>query len=112
MVIQSRYNAFIDWYRKRKREGLTPLSDEHLDTSVITQEPEHHLLDKEFWKTFEQVISIFPWKQKNALLMFYAHHLSYEEISEVLDISLSDVKSAIYRGRQKLRVNWRSEDHE
>ncbi|WP_435162986.1 sigma-70 family RNA polymerase sigma factor [Paenibacillus glycanilyticus] len=106
------YNAFIDWYRKRKREGLTSLSDEHLDISVATQEPENHLLDKEFWETFEQVISTFPWKQKNALLMFYVHQLSYEEIAEVLDISLSDVKSAIYRGRQKLRVNWRSEEHE
>ncbi|QHW35281.1 sigma-70 family RNA polymerase sigma factor [Paenibacillus rhizovicinus] len=106
------YHAFIDWYRKRKRVGLTVLRDAYAETSEERQDPEDHVLHKELWETFEQVISQFPWKQRHALLMFYAHQLSYEEIAEVLDISLADVKSAIYRGRQKLRVNWRSEDHE
>jgi RNA polymerase sigma-70 factor, ECF subfamily len=106
------YHTFIDWYRKRKREGLTPLSEENTATSKTEEDPENHVLRMELWETFEQVIATFPWKQKHALLIFYAHQLSYEEIAEVLDITLSDVKSAIYRGRQKLRASWRSEEHE
>jgi RNA polymerase sigma-70 factor (ECF subfamily) len=106
------YHTFIDWYRKRKREGLTPLSEVRTATSKTDEGPETHVLRKELWETFELVIVTFPWKQKHALLMFYAHQLSYEEIAEVLDITLSDVKSAIHRGRQKLRATWRSEEHE
>jgi RNA polymerase sigma-70 factor (ECF subfamily) len=106
------YHTFIDWYRKRKREGLTPISEENTVTSKTEEDPENHVLRKELWEMFEQVIATFPWKQKHALLIFYAHQLSYEEIAEVLDITLSDVKSAIHRGRQKLRASWRSEEHE
>lgn len=105
------YHTFIDWYRRRKRESRARLNDqtERRATPHTGQDPESQLLRKELWDTFEEVIAAFPWKQKHALLMFYAHQLSYEEIANVLDIPLSDVKSAIYRGRQKLRASWRSE---
>lgn len=108
------YHSFIDWYRRRKREGQLPLTDqaEHRVTPLAGQDPEQQLLRKELWETFEEVIATFPWKQQHALLMFYAHQLSYEEIAVVLDITLSDVKSAIHRGRQKLRACWRSEADE
>ena len=97
---------------KENGKALLPLVQSTQTLRNREQDPENHLLQKELWKKFDQVIAIFPWKQKHALLMFYAHQLSYEEIAEVLDIKLSDVKSAIYRGRQKLRVSWRGEEHE
>lgn len=107
------YHTFIDWYRKRKREGLAPLFETEQTAAPQTeQDPENLILNKELWDTFERIIAAFPWKQKHALLLFYAYQLSYEEIAGVLDIKLPDVKIAIHRGRQKLRAHWRSEDHE
>jgi RNA polymerase sigma-70 factor (ECF subfamily) len=108
------YHTFIDWYRKRKKEGLLLLHDqtEYVSASQMDQGPEDHLLNKELWETFEEVIDMFPLKQKHALLLFYVYQLNYEEIASVLDITLSDVKSTIHRGRQKLRTCWRSEEDE
>ncbi|MET3846526.1 sigma-70 family RNA polymerase sigma factor [Paenibacillus sp. OAE614] len=106
------YNTFIDWYRKRKRENRLAPSFENVqnEMSLGYQSPEENILSKEIWETFAKIISIFPWKQRQSLLLFYAHRFSYDEIAGVLDISLSDVKIAIHRGRKKLKESWGSEE--
>lgn len=105
------YHTFVDWYRKRKKEGTSPLHDLADQATPIEteQSPENQLLRKELWETFEGVIAGFPLKQRHVLMLFYVYQLSYEEIAGVLDISLSDVKSSIHRGRHKLRLNWMEE---
>jgi RNA polymerase sigma-70 factor, ECF subfamily len=105
------YHTFIDWYRKQKKEVTAPfqdLADQDIPTQT-EQGPENHMLRKELWVTFEGVIAAFPLKQRHVLMLFYVYQLSYEEIAGVLDIPLSDVKSSIHRGRQKLRACWRME---
>ena len=51
----------------------------------------------------ELALSELPEKQRTALLLCRQDELSYEEIAEVLECSLSATKSLIHRGRETLK---------
>jgi len=51
----------------------------------------------------KKIISNLPEKQRAILSLRDIEGFSYKEISEVLDISLNDVKSGIHRGRKKIQ---------
>ena len=53
--------------------------------------------------TARQAIAELPENQRAALLLCQQDELSYEEIAEVLDCSLSATKSLIHRARETLK---------
>ncbi len=103
------YHAFIDWQRKQKRQvTVDPVSLHDTLTQQDAQaDPEQRVLDQELWTSFSDMLGHLPDKQRQVLLLRCKHQLTYEEIAAVLDIPASDVKAALYRGRQKLRTKWR-----
>ncbi|MFM1654258.1 sigma-70 family RNA polymerase sigma factor [Brevibacillus sp. B_LB10_24] len=103
------YHSFIDWYRKSNRN--VPIDPVSLQTMAEQTDPfadpEQRALDQEAWQSFAEALHILPDKQRQVLLLRFRHQLSYDEIAEVLDIPLSDVKIALYRGRKRLQSIWR-----
>ena len=59
-------------------------------------------------KQLKRVLAELPEKQRTALLLFQEQGLSYEEISQVLEISLSSTKSLIFRARDTLKRELRN----
>ena len=51
----------------------------------------------------KKAIAKLPVLQKEALVLREYHNLSYEEISQVLNCSLEQVKILIFRGRERLK---------
>ena len=51
----------------------------------------------------EQALAELPENQRTAILLCRQDELSYEEIAEVLECSLSATKSLIHRGRETLK---------
>jgi len=93
-------NKALDLYRKRWRE--VPLTaGEHL----VEQQPgpEEQWLVKEEANRLRQVLDGLPEHYRQALYLRYKQELSYEEISVVLGIPLSRVKTYLHRGKDKLR---------
>ena len=71
------------------------------DTKSIL--PPDQLLQGELVEKIERALACLPENQRTALLLCRQEELSYEEIAEVLDCSVSATKSLIHRGRETLK---------
>jgi RNA polymerase sigma-70 factor (ECF subfamily) len=74
-----------------------PLKDETAAT------PDASLLQAELQAEIEKAIMLLPETQRMALVLRRYEELSYEDIAEVLDLSVPAVKSLLFRARTELR---------
>jgi RNA polymerase sigma-70 factor (ECF subfamily) len=74
-----------------------PLKDE------ATATPDATLLQVELKAQIEKAITLLPDTQRMALVLRRYEELSYEEIADVLDLSVPAVKSLLFRARTELR---------
>ena len=74
-----------------------PLKDETMAT------PDANLLQAELQAEIEKAIMLLPDTQRMALVLRRYEELSYEEIADVLDLSVPAVKSLLFRARTELR---------
>ena len=65
--------------------------------------PTDRALHGELARKIEEALDELPEAQRTAILLCRQDELSYEEIAEVLDCSLSATKSLIHRGRETLK---------
>lgn len=65
--------------------------------------PPEELLQHELTQKVQRVLADLPENQRTAMLLFQEQEMSYEEIAEVLDCSLSATKSLIFRARETLK---------
>jgi len=74
-----------------------PLKDETSET------PDATLLQAELQRAIESAITQLPETQRMALVLRRYEDLSYEEIADILELSLPAVKSLLFRARTELR---------
>ena len=74
-----------------------PLKDE------ITETPDASLLQDELQRAIETAITQLPDTQRMALILRRYEDLSYEQIAEILELSVPAVKSLLFRARTELR---------
>ena len=88
---------------KRHNPPSFPLLDE-LDTPLIstTDDPAQTQLQNEKIETLRQAILMLPPHYRAVIELRHYQELSYVEISETLQIPLSDVRSHLYRARKAL----------
>ena len=75
-----------------------PLRDE------MTATPDATLLQEELQSKIDSAIAQLPDTQRMALVLRRYQELSYEEIAEVLELSVPAVKSLLFRARTELRA--------
>lgn len=95
------HNAFLDYIKKEKRsfpKELDFFQDQLKEASF-----EKQLLEKERFQEVLQAVDALPFQQKQALLLWSVHQLSYREIAAIIHLSESSVKSLIFRARAKLK---------
>src|SRR5256885_1523633 len=66
--------------------------------------PDVALQEIELQRAIEKAIMKLPEPQRLALILRRYEELSYEEIGEILDLSVSAVKSVLFRARAELRA--------
>jgi RNA polymerase sigma-70 factor, ECF subfamily len=93
-------NKAIDLIRKRKKQVLLALDEQIVDQQLS---PEEAWLAKEQAIHIREILEELPEHYRQALYLRYQQELSYEEISVVLNIPLSTVKTHLHRGKEKLR---------
>ncbi len=79
-----------------------PLKDE------ATETPDASLLQSELQRAIENAIGQLPESQRMALVLRRYEELSYEEIADILELSLPAVKSLLFRARTELRERLKS----
>ncbi len=91
---RARWRFFSDFFSGEKDEEVDFPAPAPEDVSAETEEQRWHL---------EQVMQKLPETQRVPLVLYHFHDLSYEEIAARLQVSLSKVKTDIFRARAALR---------
>ena len=95
------------WFgRHRAKEvGLEPARQEDQQDWLPADSPDPFeiTLEHEFREMLEEAFKRIGPSYRSALVLREVEELSYEEIAEVLEISVGTVKSRIMRGRESLR---------
>ena len=95
-------------FRKERRAQLVPLPEEEdypgrPELAVETATPETQLAVQEEIEHVREAFKELPEEQRAVILMKEYQGLKFHEISEILDIPLSTVKSRMYLGLKTLR---------
>lgn len=94
-------NYCIDEFRKKSYQLK---SEELHDTHLINeQHPEVILLKNEQSRQLEKLIAGLPEIERMIVLLRYVNELSYDEMAQLLDIPLSDVRNKLHRAKKKMR---------
>jgi RNA polymerase sigma-70 factor (ECF subfamily) len=105
-------NLCLNELRRRSRHPTESIEETHTDNEEQPQRqyedksqmaPPENLLHGELVQKIEEALAELPENQRSAILLCRQDELSYEEIAEVLDCSLSATKSLIHRGRETLK---------
>ncbi|MFK7909067.1 MAG: RNA polymerase sigma factor [Akkermansiaceae bacterium] len=101
-------NLVFNESRKRSRKKEYSMDeredDFHLQTpDSQTESPDEGLLHKELQSAVDQAIASLPEKQRLAVVLRRYEGMPYEEIADVLELSVSAVKSQLFRARNALR---------
>ena len=103
-------NNCIDFIRKKKLQTLSidkPYEDSEGDESTMTLQskglnPEQTFIKEQKIKHMRKVVDQLKPRYKNLVVLRYFEELSYEEISEELDLPLGTVKAQLFRAREFL----------
>jgi RNA polymerase sigma-70 factor (ECF subfamily) len=99
-------NTCIDYKRKPFFESLFKRSDEGeeimIDMPSGEPSPERLAESKQMRQSLQKSLGKLSQKLRTAIILKEIEGLSYEEIAEVLDISMGTVKSRIARAREEL----------
>jgi RNA polymerase sigma-70 factor (ECF subfamily) len=103
-------NLVFNELRRRSRHAHVPLqSESEEEERPIRDEraiaPDASLLEQELQKAIDAAIANLPETQRLAVILRRYEELSYEEIAETLDQSVSAVKSLLFRARTELRAS-------
>jgi RNA polymerase sigma-70 factor (ECF subfamily) len=87
--------------KKRKTESEMSSVDEHFN---LKSDYDYNLSERKDMSEFvNELVNQLPEKHSAIISLFYLDEMSCEEISKVLDISLSNVKVMLHRSRNALR---------
>jgi RNA polymerase sigma-70 factor (ECF subfamily) len=98
-------NYCIDLIRKRRALLLSidePLPPHPALMSENSKGPEAQLLLNEQQKMVQSLLQELPEDYRQAVVLRYWHEMSYEEIAEMLDTTISAIKSRLFRARRQL----------
>ena len=102
-------NLVFNELRRSKRHAHISLQSEPGAEEVLLKDeknpaPDASLLETELQRAIEEAILQLPESQRMALVLRRYEQLSYEQIAEVLDLSVPAVKSVLFRARTELRT--------
>lgn len=101
-------NLVFNETRRRKRHPAELLGVHEGEEAVALADsagrrPDEQLLEDELQRAIEAAVRALPEKQRMAVVLRRFQEKSYEEIGEVLGLSLPAVKSLLFRARTELR---------
>jgi RNA polymerase sigma-70 factor, ECF subfamily len=110
-------NLFINRYRQLKREPDKTSYDEMEDfflynrlqdaSSVRSETPEMAVMNRVQAEAIHEAIRNLPEEYRETVVLADVNELSYQEISEILDVPIGTVRSRLSRGRRLVqRALW------
>ena len=102
-------NLVFNELRRTRRRAQVPIQTEPDAEEIPLKDetnptPDASLLENELQEAIEKAITELPERQRMALVLRRYEELNYEQIADILDLSVPAVKSILFRARTELRV--------
>lgn len=106
------HNLYIDHYRKkRNRPFISSIDEPHpylenekpIEIPDWSFNPEDEAVRGELGAQIQQGLKELPTEYRSAVILCDIQGLSYEEIAQILRVSIGTIRSRIHRGRKILR---------
>lgn len=101
--------VFNEVRRRKRRNEVSSDEREEFSRQLIPDKAEHQpdqeLARREFRAMVDQAIAALPEQQRMAVVLRRYEQMPYEQIAEVLELSLPAVKSLLFRARTSLRAS-------
>ena len=98
-------NRYYNLYNKKKREHIG-LDDNVISNLYSDGVLESHVLNEELKKNIEKVLGSLKESYKNLIIFKYFMDSSYKEIGDILDLDENQVRTYLYRARNKFKEKW------
>ncbi|MDX1662846.1 MAG: sigma-70 family RNA polymerase sigma factor [Candidatus Promineifilaceae bacterium] len=98
-------NYCIDLIRKRRALLLSidhPLPPHPALMSDRADGPEAQAVDREREAMVQTLLETLPEDYRQAVVLFYWYDMSYQEIAEMMDTTVSAIKSRLFRARRQM----------
>lgn len=95
-------NLSLDKIRARQRKATDPIAD-NFDIKQDTQTPYEAAENKESMQRINQLIASLPEKQRQVMHLRDIEGYSYNEICEILELDMNQVKVNLFRARNAVR---------
>lgn len=101
-------NLVFNEMRRRQRKPVVSFDEREDDFHIGTPDdsaknPDESILQRELEDAIDRAIEQLPEKQRLAVILRRYEDMPYEEIGEILDLSLPAVKSLLFRARTQLK---------
>ena len=103
-LFRSISNACIDYHRRKGKRKFEALDKVALPANLHEKEASHELVQLEEYLRIDKILAELPEEQAETIRMRVLDELGFMEISEILDISVTTVKSRFKYGIDKLRT--------
>ena len=90
-------NCSINYINKSKK--LVPINEKHLQDIPLQSSNREEIMD------LHQSLKSLDTKYKTILILKYFEDLTLKDISDILKLPLSTVKTQLYRGLEKLKID-------
>ena len=102
-------NLVFNELRRTRRRAQVPIQTEPDAAEIPLKDetnptPDASLLENELQEAIEKAITELPERQRMALVLRRYEELNYEQIADILDLSVPAVKSILFRARTELRA--------
>jgi len=99
------HNTFVNELKRKQRAGFIFFDADTILPYLQAQETaDEEALSTELRGELDSLLIELPDKYKEVVILYYFEELSYQEISEVLQIPVTTVGVRMNRGRTKLRA--------
>ncbi len=102
-IFRIAYNLCQDHFRKRiqslKKEHIPTVERQFLKIPLFQKELEQHQMGE----CVQDKIRLLPESYQTVLVFFDLMEFSHQEIADIMDISVENVKVRLYRARKKLK---------
>ncbi len=105
-ILRVAHNYCIDQLRRKSapKRAWTSLDDaENRISFANSLSPEQELEMNDTQKAILTTLSHMPEKMRSMMLLHYYENIKFEEIAEILDMSLPAVKTGMHRARKQFR---------
>lgn len=103
-IYQVARNVFSDHYQAQKNKRSGFINVEQISDHLMDLEEEKHLEEKEH--LLRRSLALLSDEQRELLALTRFQHMKYEEVAELMDTTVANIKVKVHRAIAKLREHY------